>query len=211
MRHYSLQDRMLSSLEQGISILCNKPLAQRDNPALPYAEAKLSPKQIRHQIGLMRVNHAGEMAAQGLYQGQALTAKQAHTELHMKQAAQEEIDHLAWCQDRLYELEGRTSYLDPLWYFGSLIIGAAAGIAGDRWSLGFIAETEHQVAAHLANHLAQCASEDRKTQSILTQMKVDEEKHATQAIANGAAVLPKPIQWLMKFTSKIMVTTAYYL
>lgn len=211
MRHYSLQDRILLHLEQSISMFCRKPVAKRDNPALPYAEAKLSPKQIRHQIGLMRVNHAGEMAAQGLYQGQALTAKQAHTELHMKQAAQEEIDHLAWCQDRLTELGGRTSYLDPLWYVGALLIGATAGMAGDHWSLGFIAETENQVSTHLANHLARCATEDRKTQSILTQMKNDEEQHAAQALAHGGIQLPKPIQWLMKCTSKIMVTTAYYL
>jgi len=211
MRHYSLQDRLFSSLQQALSILSNKPIAQRENPGLRYGEAKLSPQQIRHQIGLMRVNHAGEMAAQGLYQGQALTAKQAHTELHMKQAAQEEIDHLAWCQERLSELEGRTSYLDPLWYFGALLIGAVAGMAGDQWSLGFIAETENQVSSHLANHLAQCATEDRKTQSILMHMKNDEEQHARQAIAHGAAKLPNFIQLLMKCTSKIMVTTAYYL
>lgn len=211
MRRYTLTDRLIGSLEQGLTFLCTPSQATRPSPALRYPEAELSPKQIRQQIALMRINHAGEIAAQGLYQGQALTAQWAHTRAHMEQAAKEEIDHLAWCQERLQELGGRSSYGDPLWYFGALFIGAVAGIAGDRWSLGFIAETENQVSAHLANHLMRSAKEDEKTQRILMQMKTDEEQHATQAIEAGAASLPKPIQWLMKLTAKFMVCTAYYL
>ena len=150
------------------------------------------------------------MAAQGLYQGQALTARLENVRQQMAQAAQEEIDHLAWCRERLEALGSRGSYLDPLWYVGAVLIGALAGMAGDRWSLGFIAETEHQVSTHLQNHLDKLPPHDKKSECILAQMKRDEEQHAADALAAGGAPLPTPIKALMHLASKIIFTTPYY-
>ncbi len=212
MRALNQADRVIQHIDQTLSFLCNRQSnqLQRPNPAISYPEAKLLPQQIKNTIGLMRVNHSGEIAAQGLYQGQALTAKLVGTREHMEKAALEEIDHLTWCYQRLTELGGRSSYLDPIWYLGALLMGAGAGLIGDHWSLGFIAETERQVSAHLENHLSQLAQSDQKTQSILLQMKEDEERHAQHALESGGNKLPQPIKFLMRLASKLMVTTAYY-
>ncbi len=159
----------------------------------------------------MRINHTGEVCAQALYQGQALTAHQESTRRSMARAAAEENDHLDWCESRVEELGGRLSLLNPFWYAGSFMLGAAAGIAGDRWSLGFVAETEKQVEGHLDEHLAQIAPEDEKTRSILEQMKEDEIRHGETAKNQGGADLPSPIKQLMRLTSKLMTMSVYRL
>jgi ubiquinone biosynthesis monooxygenase Coq7 len=156
----------------------------------------------------MRVNHAGEMAAQALYQGQSLTARDPELSEKLKHASIEESDHLNWCRNRLQELDERPSLLDPLWYAGSFCIGIAAGIAGDRWNLGFLAETEHQVVRHLDGHLQRLPAGDARSRAIVEQMKIDEQEHADLAEHLGAAELPQPVKQLMKLTSKVMTTLA---
>lgn len=165
----------------------------------------------KHVTGLMRVNHAGEVCAQALYQGQALTAHLQHVKMQMSEAAAEEVDHLAWCEQRLTELESQPSCLNFLWYSGSLIIGMLAGLAGDRWSLGFVAETEKQVAAHLEQHLQNLPKQDQKSRVILSQMQKDEAHHADVARHAGAAELPGLIQQLMQLTAKVMKQSSYYI
>jgi ubiquinone biosynthesis monooxygenase Coq7 len=157
----------------------------------------------------MRVDHTGEVAAQALYHGQALTARTSGTRDAMEQAAREEGDHLRWCAERLVELDDKPSRLDPLWYMGSFLIGAAAGLAGDRWSLGFVAETERQVVRHLDGHLSSLPQGDARSRAILEQMRVDEGVHATTAIESGAADLPQPVKRLMTATARLMTETAY--
>lgn len=164
----------------------------------------------KHVAGLMRVNHAGEVCAQALYQGQALTAELQHIRSQLEQAAHEETEHLAWCEQRLRELHSHPSLLNPIWYFGSLVIGIAAGLAGDKWSLGFVAETERQVSAHLQSHIAKLPPQDKRTRIILEQMHSDETAHAHLAERSGAAQLPYVIQKLMQFTAKLMTKTSYY-
>lgn len=208
MRTLSLWDQFLHQLDR--SLFQHPCTAARPTPGENSGEVALTPQQNKQVIGLMRVNHAGEIAAQGLYQGQALTAHQPATRIHMQKAALEEIDHLAWCRERIEELGGRISYLDPIWYLGALVIGATAGAISDAWSLGFIAETEHQVGAHIQSHLQRLPPDDRKSQAILQQMAVDEQCHADAAIAQGAKILPNWVKQLMKATAKIMVTAAYH-
>ena len=159
----------------------------------------------------MRVNHVGEVCAQALYQGQALTSRNPEQRRVLEQAAREEEDHLAWSADRIGELGGRTSVLNPLWYAGSLALGAAAGALGDRWSLGFLAETERQVERHLEGHLSQLAPEDRKTRAVVAAMRDDEAKHRATAVALGAAELPQPVKRGMQAMAKLMTTVAYRL
>jgi len=159
---------------------------------------------------LMRINHSGEVCAQALYQGQALTARNPAVRDNMERSSLEENDHLAWCENRIAELGGRTSYLNPLWYAGSFAIGALAGLAGDRWSLGFVAETERQVVNHLEGHLHRMSPQDARSRAILEQMKTDEARHATVALAHGGAPLPTPIQETMKLTSRLMTKAAYW-
>jgi ubiquinone biosynthesis monooxygenase Coq7 len=159
----------------------------------------------------MRGNHAGEVAAQGLYQGQALTARLDSVRQQMERAALEENDHLAWCESRAKELGAHVSYLNPLWYGGSVAIGALAGLAGDKWSLGFVVETERQVVRHLDDHLARLPAQDAKSRAILEQMRQDEGHHATVALEAGGAALPEPIKRLMGLASQVMTRTAYYL
>jgi 3-demethoxyubiquinol 3-hydroxylase len=159
----------------------------------------------------MRINHAGEVAAQALYAGQALTARESVTRASMMEAAREETDHLAWCQERIQELGGRTSLLNPIWYAGSFVIGAVAGLAGDKVSLGFVAETEKQVCDHLNSHLRELPQEDLRTRAIVKQMSEDEARHGQNARNAGASELPMPIRTLMKLTAKIMTQTAYRL
>jgi len=168
----------------------------------------MSLDQKRLAAGLMRVNHAGEMAAQALYQGQSLTARDPKLADKLKYASIEEADHLNWCRNRLEELDERPSLLDPLWYAGSFAIGMAAGIAGDRWNLGFLAETEHQVVRHLDNHLDRLPENDVRSRAIVEQMKIDEQGHAELAENLGAAELPQPIKQFMKLTSKVMTNLA---
>ena len=173
----------------------------RPNPAGKLPQATLEPGSRQHVAGLMRVNHAGEICAQALYAGQAATARDTRVREAMQQAADEEIDHLAWCETRLDELGSKPSVLNPLWYAGSFAIGAMAGLAGDRWSLGFVRETENQVEAHLQEHLERLPADDARSQPILDQMKNDEAEHARMAEEAGAAELPKPIRSAMAVTA----------
>ena len=179
------------------------PVAGKDDADLPASSRELAGR-------LMRINHVGEICAQALYQGQAATARLAEVRGKMEQAAQEENDHLAWTEERIRELGSHTSYLNPVWYAGSFAIGALAGVMGDKWSLGFVAETERQVVKHLEGHLQRLPSEDRKSRAILEQMRDDEGRHATVAMESGGAELPEPVRQAMRCTSKIMTGTAYW-
>ncbi|MGI9272801.1 MAG: 2-polyprenyl-3-methyl-6-methoxy-1,4-benzoquinone monooxygenase [Woeseiaceae bacterium] len=183
--------------------------AARTNPAEGITDTDLSDRAKSHSAGLMRVNHAGEISAQGLYQGHAAVARDESTSQQMQQAADEEFDHLAWCEQRLTELDARPSRLSPLWYAGSFAMGAASGLFGDKWSLGFIAETESQVCDHLSSHLEKLPDDDEKSRAIVKQMRDEEQQHGENAIAAGAAELPEPVRQLMRLTSKIMTRTAY--
>ena len=185
-------------------------ISNRESPAKNIEPTTLTSSQKKHTAGLMRVNHAGEICAQALYQGQALTAKNLVIRQQMQEAADEEIDHLAWCEQRLQELNSKPSLLNPIWYGGSLLLGLTAGLAGDKWSLGFVAETERQVTEHLKIHINKLLLDDKRTKVILEQMKTDEEQHAQTAINAGAAELPIPIKYLMSVVSKIMTKTSYY-
>nr|WP_286226125.1 2-polyprenyl-3-methyl-6-methoxy-1,4-benzoquinone monooxygenase [Polynucleobacter sp. HIN7] len=173
------------------------------------SDLDLSPKDRTHVAGLMRVNHVGEVCAQALYQSQKLLAKTPETRALLDQAAKEEMDHMAWCEERLKELDSRPSLLNPLWYAGAFGIGLVAGLAGDRWSLGFVAETEKQVERHLNDHLEKLPEVDLRSRAIVEQMRIDEIEHGASAIAAGGQELPQPIQTLMAGISKIMTTTAY--
>ncbi len=181
----------------------------RDYPAADQPEAPLSVQQKQEIAALMRVNHAGEIAAQALYKAQSLTADSDELKQDMMQSADEEIDHLDWCEARLRELDDHPSYLQPLWYAGSFGIGLIAGSFGDKWNLGFLAETEYQVVRHLDKHLLQIPADDTRTRAILEQMRTDELKHATTAEHAGANELPKPIKRVMSVISKVMTKTAY--
>lgn len=210
-RQFNLIDHLITSVDNSLRTLLGENHATRPTPAAKIQEVELTSSEKRLAGALMRINHAGEVAAQGLYQGQALTAKLANVRDQMEQAAQEEVDHLAWCKQRTVELGTHTSYLDPAWYLGSVAIGAAAGLAGDKWSLGFVAETERQVVKHLGKHLEKLPGNDARSRAILEQMKVDEQHHATTALEHGAAELPRPVKKAMNFTSKVMTKTAYYI
>jgi ubiquinone biosynthesis monooxygenase Coq7 len=211
-RQYSPFDQFIHSLDQALhTILGPAPQPSRPNPATAQTETELTAAERELAGRLMRVNHAGEISAQALYQGQALTARLPTVRDKMEQAAIEENDHLAWTEERIRELNTHTSYLAPFWYAGSFAIGALAGVAGDKWSLGFVAETEHQVIRHLDAHLARLPEQDAKSRAILEQMRTDEARHATTALAAGGATLPEPIRQLMALTSKAMTTTAFWI
>jgi ubiquinone biosynthesis monooxygenase Coq7 len=209
-RHLTPLDRFLAGVGDALRTMAT-PAARpaRQNPAGRIAEADLGDRAKAHAAGLMRVNHAGEISAQGLYQGHAAVARDDATAQQMQKAADEEFDHLAWCEQRLGELDAKPSRLSPLWYTGSFLIGAASGILGDKWSLGFIAETERQVCAHLGDHLKQLPDEDARSRAIVEQMRVEEQRHGENAVEAGAASLPAPVRQLMWLTSKIMTRTAY--
>ena len=212
MRNYSPIDHLLINLDQALRTVAGKPsVTERANPADAHAENELSTTQKQTVARLMRVNHAGEVAAQALYQGQALTTHTPEVREKMQRAAQEENDHLDWCETRIKEMDSHTSILNPAWYIGSFAIGALAGLAGDKWSLGFVAETEHQVVKHLEEHLRQLPPQDVKSHAILEQMRRDESQHATTALEAGGAPLPTPIKHLMQLTSQVMTRTAYWL
>ena len=209
-RNFSPVDNLMMQFDTGLRTLLGKPnITERPNPENEVEEGELSAAEKDLAGRLMRINHSGEVAAQGLYQGQALTAKLPEIRAKMERAAQEENDHLDWCEQRINELGTHTSYLNPFWYFGSVAIGATAGLAGDKWSLGFVAETEHQVVRHLDEHLNQISENDTKSRAILEQMKEDEGHHATAALNAGGAELPAPIKKFMSLTSKIMTKTVY--
>jgi ubiquinone biosynthesis monooxygenase Coq7 len=204
-------DRIFDQLDQAVrTVLAPPPRASRANPGGEAPDAPMSDRDRRHAAGLMRVNHAGEIMAQGLYQGQAMTARLDQVREAMEQAAREEFDHLAWCEDRLHELGSRPSRLNPLWYAGAFALGAGAGLAGDRWSLGFVSETEAQVVAHLDSHLGRLPEADRRSRAIIEQMKEDEERHGAEAREAGGAPLPAPAKGLMQLMSRVMTRTAYW-
>jgi ubiquinone biosynthesis monooxygenase Coq7 len=181
----------------------------RANPAGSAEEAQLQGVERTHAAGLMRINHTGEVCAQALYQGQSLTARLPQVRASMEQAAAEEVDHLGWCEQRLQELDSRPSLLNPLWYGMSFGLGAVAGLAGDKWSLGFVAETEQQVCEHLQQHLAALPTADDKSRRILEQMLVDEGRHADTARNAGAAELPAPVRQAMTLMARVMKTAVY--
>jgi ubiquinone biosynthesis monooxygenase Coq7 len=209
-RDFSPTDQLLMNVDQALRTLFGRPqVTERPNPARPLPEAELSETERGHIGRLMRINHTGEVCAQALYQGQALTARDPAVRKSMERSAAEENDHLDWCEQRVEELGGRLSLLNPLWYVGSFALGAVAGIAGDKWSLGFVAETEKQVEGHLDEHLGQVPQQDRRTRAILEQMKTDEIEHGQKALDHGGAKLPAPIRGLMKATAKIMTTSVY--
>jgi ubiquinone biosynthesis monooxygenase Coq7 len=203
-------DGLISAADNALRAVFAPAVARRQPPGLPEA-AVLPENERRHVAGLMRVNHAGEIAAQALYHGQALLARSAETREFLLRAAEEEGDHLAWCEQRLKELGDRASLLDPFWYAGSFAIGAAAAAIGDGLSLGFVTETERQVESHLAGHLAQLPAADTRSRRILETMQLDEVGHAQAATRRGAVELPFPVRALMKLTSKVMTKTAYRL
>lgn len=213
MRSLSLFENILCEVDAALRTLAPpaQRAVQRPSPAEGLHEAALNSQEKRHIAGLMRVNHAGEVCAQALYQGQALTAQLAQVKTQMDEAAAEEIDHLAWCEQRLAELGSQPSVLNPIWYLGSFMIGSLAGMAGDRWSLGFVAETERQVTQHLQNHLQKLPSQDAKSKLILEQMEADETHHAEVAKEAGAAELPLVIKKLMQSVSKLMTHSSYHL
>ncbi|WP_435104964.1 2-polyprenyl-3-methyl-6-methoxy-1,4-benzoquinone monooxygenase [Arhodomonas sp. AD133] len=209
-RRYSPADRLIDHLDQGLrTVFGNPPTTGRPHPAANVADGELSDADRHHSAGLMRVNHCGEVCAQALYQGQALTARDPVIRDAMREAADEENDHLAWCRGRLNELDSRTSLLDPAFHLGSLALGAAAGAAGDRWSLGFLAETERQVVRHLSGHLERLPEADHRSRAIVTQMRTDEGEHASMAVQAGARELPAPVKRMMQLTSKVMTTLTY--
>ncbi|AWV85978.1 MULTISPECIES: 2-polyprenyl-3-methyl-6-methoxy-1,4-benzoquinone monooxygenase [Acinetobacter] len=211
MRHYTGMDRLIQSFDQALrSLVPGATTAQRDNPA-HSSDTHLTVSDARHVAGLMRVNHSGEVCAQALYHGQALTAKLPNVRREMEQAAIEEQDHLAWCEDRLKELDSHTSLLNPVWYSLSFGMGALAGIAGDKYSLGFVAETERQVSLHLEDHLRQLPAQDDRSRKILEQMNEDELHHRDTALNAGGVDLPYPVRMTMTAISKLMTKTSYYI
>jgi len=203
-------DNLVLQFDQALRTLVpGSSQASRESPGASLPERELEEKERSHAASLMRINHTGEVCAQALYQGQALTAKLADVRASMEQAAKEETDHLAWCEQRLNELDSRTSLLNPLWYAMSFGLGAAAGLAGDRWSLGFVAETEQQVCEHLEDHLDKLPANDDKSRAILEQMVIDERQHGETARDAGGAELPLPVRRLMSGMSEIMKKTVY--
>ena len=210
-RRYSPLDKLFTELNRGLApALETNAIADRPTPAQSLPEASMSDSEREHAMRLMRVNHAGEVAAQALYHGQAVTAKLPEVRAEMEHAAEEENDHLAWCEQRIRELGGEVSALQPFWYAGSFALGALAGAIGDKWSLGFVAETEKQVVKHLEEHETQLPAEDQKTRAILKQMKQDEAEHGEKAMQAGGAELPELVQLMMSLSSKIMTKTAYW-
>lgn len=212
-RHYSLLDEVIIQFDKAIRTIYAEPQgSERQNPSHQVEHpVELSDTERDLSGRLMRVNHAGEIAAQGLYQGQSLTARRTSVRNQMEKSSAEENEHLRWCDQRLKELASHKSYLNPLWYLGSFTLGAIAGRAGDRWSLGFVKETERQVVDHLETHLDRLPSSDHKSQAVLDQMRIDEAHHAHVATSAGAAELPTPIKKLMILASKVMIRTAYWI
>ena len=202
-------DRLISEFDRALRAVAGVAHASRPSPAEGVSEKEVNEDERRHAAALMRVNHVGEVCAQALYQGQALTARDPVARQALEQAAREEEDHLAWSAERIRELGGRPSLLNPLWYAGAFAIGAVAGALGDRWNLAFLAETERQVEEHLGGHLEELPPEDRRTRAIVEAMQADEARHRASAIELGAAELPEPVKRAMRLASKVMTTVAY--
>ena len=206
----ALIDRFIIEFDTALRSVVGGAHAHRPTPGSDIQSSTLlDVKEREHAAGLMRVNHVGEVCAQALYQSQKLVARNPEIRQMLDHSGQEEMDHLAWCETRLQELGSHTSYLNPIWYAGSFTIGLAAGLAGDTWSLGFVAETEKQVENHLESHLKKLPVEDERSRSIVDQMRIDEIEHGQAAISAGGAALPEPIQKLMQAMSKVMTSTAY--
>jgi len=211
MRNLTAFDRLLAGANNALrTVAAPAGEAARRYPGEAEDEAELSPAERRHAAGLMRVNHAGEVAAQALYQGHATVARDRQVEAQMQTAAAEEFDHLAWCERRLRELGEAPSRLSPVWYSGAFAIGAVSGLFGDRWSLGFIAETERQVCEHLDSHLDGLPESDQRSRAVVRTMRDEEQQHGDDARAAGAAELPQPVQDLMRHTARVMTRTAYW-
>lgn len=210
-RHFTFLDRFCLSVDQVVRALSDNPKSTgKANPAAKLPEADMSEQERAAVAAMMRINHAGEICAQALYHGQGVASRCKEVTVKFQQAALEEGDHLAWCSQRLTELGSHTSYLNPLWYAGSFCIGMAAGMVGDRWSLGFVAETERQVIKHLEGHLHKLPKQDLRSQHIIKQMEKDEAHHRDEAVEAGANELPGLIKKFMALTSKIMVKTTYW-
>ena len=202
-------DEWIVEFDKGLRTLFAPARTTRPLPGSNLAEAEMGAEEKRLAAALMRVNHSGEVCAQALYQGQALTARQPEIRHALKEASDEETEHLNWCENRISELDGRKSLLNPAWYAGSLVFGALAGALGDKWSLGFLAETERQVVHHLDGHLQRLPAQDQKSRAIVEQMKEDEAKHAVTALEQGAAELPAPVKLAMKLSARMMTATAF--
>lgn len=203
-------DKLIIEFDKGLRTLFAKPHSARPFPDAGLPEADLNESEKKHAAALMRINHSGEICAQALYQGQALTARDPRVQQELQQAAQEETEHLAWTSKRVHELGGHLSLLNPLWYTGSLTLGAFAGLLGDKWNLGFLAETEHQVGGHLQSHLASLPQQDEKSRAVVLQMYVDETNHSEMAKRLGGAELPEPVRLAMRLSSKVMTRTTYW-
>ena len=204
-------DRLITVFDNGLRTLLAPARSARPHPDAAIEDAGLDNAQRALSAALMRVNHTGEICAQALYQGQALTARNPLARVALEQAAAEETDHLAWSERRITELGGRLSALNPLFYAGSFALGAMAGIAGDKWNLGFLAETERQVESHLDSHLGRLPEADVKSRAIVDQMKADEARHARTAVEHGGAELPQPLRQAMKLGSRVMTETSFHL
>ena len=203
-------DRFILEFDTALRSVVGGANAQRSTPGSESgANLALDAEQRKHAAGLMRINHVGEVCAQALYQSQKFVARNSEIKEMLDHSAQEELDHLAWCETRLKELGSHTSYLNPFWYAGSFAIGLAAGLAGDKWSLGFVVETEKQVENHLESHLKKLPEEDHRSRAIVDQMRIDEIEHGQAALHAGGVTLPEPIQKIMQAMSKVMTSTAY--
>lgn len=202
-------DRLIVEFDKGLRTLFSQAHSARPHPDAHVQDVPLDEAERKHAAGLMRINHSGEICAQALYQGQALTARDPAVQAELKQAAQEETEHLAWTAKRVHELGGHLSVLNPLWYTGSLTLGAVAGLLGDKWNLGFLSETERQVGGHLQSHLEKLPPQDEKSRAIVRQMYVDETRHADMAKRMGGAELPGPVKSAMRASSKLLTHTAY--
>lgn len=204
-------DRLIIGFDKGLRTMFAPAQTLRPVPGESQPGAQLNEHERSLAAAMMRVNHSGEICAQALYQGQALTARDSRAKEALEKAAQEETEHLAWTERRIEELGGRKSLLNPLWYAGSFAMGAAAGLLGDRWNLGFLAETERQVVQHLEGHLQKLPTDDHKSRAIVEQMKDDEARHATSALKHGAAELPEPAKRAMRLASSVMTRTAFWI
>jgi ubiquinone biosynthesis monooxygenase Coq7 len=202
-------DRVIVELDRALRAVAGVTRGARSSPGSEIPEAEMAQAAREHAAALMRVNHAGEVCAQALYQGQALIARSTETREAFARAAREEEDHLAWSADRIRELQGRTSLLNPFWYAGAFAVGAVAGALGDSWNLAFLAETERQVEEHLSGHLDALPADDRRTRAVVEAMRADEARHRETAVRLGAAELPSPLKLAMRLASKVMTSVAY--
>jgi len=202
-------DRLIGEFDRALRAVTGVARSNRPSPAEPVPESSITEEERSHAAALMRVNHVGEICAQALYQGQALTARNPAAREALEQAAREEEDHLVWSAERIRELGGRPSLLNPAWYAGAFAIGAVAGALGDRWNLAFLAETERQVEEHLGGHLEALPQEDRRTRAVVEAMRADEARHRASALELGAAELPEPVKRAMRLASRVMTTVAY--